>query len=278
VPAAGGQGDPARIPEPAAGRAGADLDFLTSRLPPPERWAYFLDLDGTLVDLAPRPDAVSAEAGLEAMLQRLEWRAAGALAIVTGRAVGFVDGLFPNREFVVAGLHGAELRMPRRGHAGPAVPAGAADPPGYAAARANARNGAARVPGLLFEDKGAAFALHYRNAPDAEPIVRRIMDEASAEAGADYRLRPGKYVLELGPAAGDKGAAVRSLMERSPFRGRFPFAAGDDLTDEAMFRAVNAMGGLSVRIGPLSELSGSVATAGVSTAAGFREWMRTLAE
>ena len=239
----------------------------------PAGWALFLDLDGTLLDLAATPGAVRAEAGLADTLAALERLTSGALAVVTGRTVGFVDGLFPGRCLTVAGLHGAELR-PSPALAG-LVAASAAAPTGAAfrAARDGARQAARHLPGVLFEDKARAFALHYRQAPEQRAAVTRIMEAARRRAGPGHLLRMGKCVIELDPAGADKGAAVRNLMALRPFHGRYPVAAGDDLTDEAMFRAVNAMGGLSLRVGPPETLARSAAVAGAATPAAFRAWL-----
>lgn len=209
-------------------------------------WAWFLDLDGTLIDLAPRPGDVVCPPGLTATLAALDAGAAGALAIVTGRSADFAAALLGTRAFTIAGLHGAEIRLGAR-LGGGQLTAAPARPPAPAADHAAAA--ARAMPGVIFEDKGAAFALHFRLAPRMETRVAQAMDEALALAGAGYRLRPGKAVVELCPANADKGAALRRLMRHPAFRARRPFAAGDDLTDEAMFAAAEDLGGLSLRIG-----------------------------
>lgn len=250
---------------------------LPSPAPAPSTWALFLDLDGTLLDLAPTPEAARPVAGLVQTLAALERMTDGALALVTGRAVGFVDQLFPGRQFTVAGLHGATLRPSPLLRA--ALPDGAdtaEDDPALDAARDRVRHQAQSLPGVLFEDKGRAFALHYRQAPDCRDAVTALMQAAAQAVGAGYLLRPGKCVLELCPAGQDKGSAVGNLMRFQPFQGRYPVAAGDDLTDEAMFRAVNAMGGHSVRVGPPQALAQSAALTAMDTPAAFRRWLKGL--
>lgn len=243
-------------------------------LPPLSRWALFLDLDGTLLDLQPTPDAVRPAEGLAETLAALERITSGALALVTGRTVAFADGLFPGHSFTIAGLHGAELRpAPGLGlPPDPAPPAG----PDFCAAREMARALAPTLPGVIFEDKGRAFALHYRLAPAAQDEVARIMQAAAQRAGRGWRLRAGKCVLELCPSGEDKGTAVRNLMRFQPFSDRTPVAAGDDLTDEAMFKAVNALGGLSVRVGPAEGLRDSAALTGIASPGAFRSWLEGL--
>lgn len=214
-------------------------------LPDWHAWAFFLDLDGTLIDLAPRPQDVVCPPGLPATLAALEERLGGALAIVTGRPADFAAGLL-GAPFTIAGLHGAEIRQGARLGGGQLATA-----PGHrlAPAARYLAAAAARMEGVVFEDKGAAIALHFRLAPQHEPQVERAMAEALALAGAGYRLQHGKAVAELCPAGSDKGQALHQLMTRVPFRGRRPLAVGDDLTDEAMFAAAHALGGLSLRIG-----------------------------
>lgn len=244
-------------------------------LPPPEQWALFLDLDGTLLDLAATPDAVRPEDGLEGVLTALEARTSGALAIVTGRPVPFVDGLFPGHRFTAAGLHGAEFRPGPALSVAPPMTGPQSDPV-FAALRDLVRQQAARLPGVIFEDKGRAFALHTRLAPEHAAEVATIMQSAADRAGPGWQLRPGKCVIELCPAGHDKGQILRNLMSLPPFLGRYPVAVGDDLTDEAMFGAANALGGLSLRIGPAGELAKSAAVAGLPSPAAFRTWIRRL--
>ncbi|ARO13448.1 trehalose 6-phosphate phosphatase [Ketogulonicigenium robustum] len=245
------------------------IDASASVAPHPADWAFFLDLDGTLLDLAEAPDAVRPADDLQHVLTTLEAASGGALAIVTGRAVSFVDQLFAGHSFTVAGLHGAQLRLQGQG-----APAIAARPAGFVAGARLAR--AAAQNGVLFEDKGDAFALHYRQAPAAAKDVHAVMTRAQQLAGADYKLRPGKFVVELAPARQDKGDALRHLMTLAPFLGRRPFAAGDDVTDEAMFKAARDLGGFGLRVGARADLAGSAAAMGLPNAAAFRHWIRSL--
>ncbi|SIP88659.1 trehalose 6-phosphatase [Paracoccus thiocyanatus] len=232
-------------------------------------WAFFLDLDGTLLDLAHTPEAVVVAPGLRQTLARLDAATGGALAIVTGRSVGFAESLFPGQPLTLAGLHGAEMRL-RQDHSALSEQP---PPPSYAKAREMAQRAAQFLAGVLFEDKGAGFALHYRLAPDHAQAVARIMAQAAGLAGPAYALRPGKAVVELGPADANKGRAVKALMDMPPFLGRRPFAAGDDVTDEDMFRAVNGRGGLSMLVGSQAQFSRSAALSRLEEPADFRRWL-----
>ena len=247
----------------------ADSDIL----PPPPRadvsmLALFVDVDGTLLDIAARPDAVVVEPSLRATLRRLHARLGGALAVLSGRPLREVDALLGLDDASGAGLHGVELRAP--GGAGLALPVadGRLDP-----VRVRASAAAAAIPGLLVEDKGAAIALHYRAVPEAEIDARRAAMDLLDLAGADYELVQGNAVIELKPCHADKGTALATLMRIAPFAGRTPWMIGDDVTDEDAFAETNALGGVSVIVGTRRPTRARCALAGPAAA---RAWMAAL--
>jgi trehalose 6-phosphate phosphatase len=208
----------------------------------PGGWAVFLDVDGTLIDIAPTPNSVAVPPSLPDDLVKLERITGGALALVTGRGIDFVDQLFAPHRFAIAGLHGAE----RRESDGQTIRA--PEDPAFPTVKAALRQWVAPVTDVGFEDKGAAVALHYRQAPLAADTVAHFMDKALAMAGPAYSLQLGKMVIELRPRA-DKGEALTHFMQGKAFKGRRPIVFGDDATDESMFETVNELGGLSVKIG-----------------------------
>ncbi|MCE6968557.1 trehalose-phosphatase [Cereibacter sphaeroides] len=217
--------------------------FLRSALrDSPGEWALFLDIDGTLVDIAAQPHDVRIEPGLPRHLLSLAGRLGGALALVTGRRVDWIDANFGPHLFPAAGLHGVE----RRRASGELDRA--ALTPALNALRKDLGRRTARMPGVLLEDKVAAVALHYRQAPEREPDVRAMMDMALKVMGKGWALQHGKMVVELRPASASKGTAVEAFLAEPPFAGRKPLAVGDDVTDEEMFRVANDRGGASVRI------------------------------
>lgn len=209
---------------------------------PADDWALFLDVDGCLLDLADTPGAVSVPPRLRATLASLSRRLDGALALVSGRSLAVIDALFSPLQLPAAGLHGLELRSATlRQPPPPRSPA--------LAAIIEEANGVARDwPGVVIEDKGAALGLHWRAAPGAKEVLREFA-EAALPRLPGYRLQPGNQVVELRPADGDKGAAISALLGQPPFRGRTAVFAGDDITDEAGFAAVNARAGISVLVG-----------------------------
>ncbi|MCC6211951.1 MAG: trehalose-phosphatase [Burkholderiales bacterium] len=216
------------------------------RMPPfaPD-WAFFLDVDGTLLEFAPHPQEVRVGADLVGLLGRLQAAAGGALALVSGRSVEDVDRLFAPCAFPVAGQHGTERR--------------AADgsvhrhrPPleGLGRAAAELVRLTAAHGGLVFENKGMAFALHYRLAPALRALAEREMRAIAAALGDAFELQTGKFVVEIKPSGKDKGSAIAEFGAEAPFAGRRPVFIGDDLTDEPGFEVVNRAGGYSVKVGP----------------------------
>ena len=204
--------------------------------------ALFLDVDGTLLHIAARPQDVRVDDALLAVIVRLHARLEGALAVVSGRPVRELDALLAPLVLPCAGQHGVERRDAQGALHTCAAPAPAA------AARQLASFAAAH-PGLIFEDKGASLAVHYRLVPALEDRVRAEMTALAAALGPAVQLLEGKMVFELKPAGLDKGVAIARFMSEAPFHGRLPVFVGDDLTDEYGFAEVNRLGGCSVKVG-----------------------------
>lgn len=206
--------------------------------------AYFFDLDGTLVELTSVPTGVEADATLRRLITELAVLADGAVAIITGRPIADIDRLFPDIRLPVAGQHGSE----RRNALGQVV-RHATSPHGLALARSMLQVVVARHPALLLEDKGLSIALHYRQAPLLAGFAHRTMREIQRTAGDAFCVQAGKRVVELKPAGRDKGMAITEFMAEIPFHGRVPVFIGDDVTDEHGFAVVNALEGLSIKVG-----------------------------
>ena len=206
--------------------------------------ALFLDIDGTLVELAPRPGDIDVPAALLDTLTRLHAHLGGAAMLVTGRALADVDVLFAPLRLPAAGVHGAEWRRIVDGPIEQRFDGAADLRPVVAAFEAFA----AADPGLIVEDKAAAVTLHYRAAPAYGAAARAVAEAAAAGAGVE--LLAGKMMFEIKLRATTKGTIVDEIMRDPLFAGRQPLFVGDDVTDEAGFAAVNARGGISVRVGP----------------------------
>lgn len=211
---------------------------------PEHNLALFLDIDGTLLEIAPTPDAVVVPAALRNTLRLAAEREGGALALVSGRSLAAIDRLFSPLVLPAAGLHGAERRDAEGRVTRPSVDRRTLD--GAREALAGLVN---RHAGLLLEDKGPCLALHFRAAPQSEADVHAQMIEIARGLGDSFALRKGKYVFELAPSGASKRSAVEAFMREAPFAGRVPVFIGDDITDEDGFAAANALGGCSVRVG-----------------------------
>jgi trehalose 6-phosphate phosphatase len=206
--------------------------------------AFLLDIDGTLLDLAPSPRQVWVPTGLRRTLTRLADLTGGAVALVSGRSLNEIDLIFSPLQLAAIGVHGAEMRV-----SGEAEVQSRTSPLSKALKRRLATV-AELGPGILVEDKGYSLALHYRLAPDKGPevlaAVRTICADAASEA---VEILPGKLVVDIKPAATNKGEAVLDLMQCSPFAGRRPIFIGDDTTDLTVFGVIPKLGGQSYSVG-----------------------------
>lgn len=212
---------------------------------PSLQWAYFLDVDGTLIHIADRPEAVVVEQTLLDLIKNLSMACGGALALVSGRMISDLLGSMGMPALPMAGLHGLE----RRDSAGRRT-SHAAAPAAKAAILTALEPVMARHPALLLEDKDLTVALHYRQAPQLASYVHQLMRRLARESGPGLELQCGKRVVEIKPAGVDKGSAVCDFLTEKPFKGRRPVFIGDDLNDEHAFAAVNRLDGISVKVGP----------------------------
>ena len=228
----------------SAGLSGPELPPPPPLSDPASRWALFLDADGVLLEIVARPELARATPAVIDALGACQKALGGAVALVSGRPIAQLKQLFAPLDLAWAGLHGLEWMVPggspqslgpADGHIGQIKPA--------AAAFANAH------PGVLVEDKGRTLALHTRGAPEHAAATAALAHDLAAQLGSGYEVMSGKRVIEIKPAGVNKGSAVAALSAIPPFAGRTPVFAGDDVTDEAGFAAVEARGGIAVRVG-----------------------------
>jgi trehalose 6-phosphate phosphatase len=240
---------------------------------PGERWALFLDVDGTLVPIAATPEAARPDPALLPLLERLRRGCDEALALISGRSLASLDSLFAPLRLAAAGLHGWERRRPDGALAPQPAPTGL-----LARLRPRLAAYASRRPGVLLEDKGGSLALHYRQAPERGAALLRFVRRLAADEPDIHVLR-GRKVIELQPRGVDKGMAIEAFLGEPPFAGRRPIFAGDDTTDEYGFGAVNGRGGISLRVADAETRGRS--TCARHTLSGtdeLRRWLCALAE
>jgi len=207
-------------------------------------WAFFLDIDGTLLEIAATPQAVHPGRADTKLVAALYEKTGGALALVSGRPLAKIDELFSPLRLPAAGQHGVERRDARSKVYHTSLQADV-----LARAAQQISDFAGRHTGLVFEHKGYSMALHYRLAPRLGAAAHAVVREAARTVGEGVEVQRGKMVAELKPAGHDKGRAIEAFMRERPFAGRVPVFLGDDLTDEHGFRVVDRLGGHSIKVG-----------------------------
>lgn len=211
-------------------------------LPLLSRMALFLDLDGTLAEIAPTPQAVTPLARRTRLVRRASQLLGGRLAVVSGRPIREIDHILEGAAPAAAGLHGLERRDDTGAFSAPAPH------PGLAEARRELEAFVLGRKGLFLEDKKLSLALHFRLAPDVARQARTLVQMVAEQTG--LLSLEGDCVAELRPPGANKGDALVAFMRQPPFKGAVPVFVGDDITDEDGFRAARLAGGAGVLVGP----------------------------
>ena len=241
--------DLAEIPlqdnRPMEGVAAKAVASPRSLIPHLGRMALLLDIDGTLLDLAPTPREVWVPPDLAVTLNRLMERTEGALALVSGRSLNDIDLIFAPEQFPIVGGHGAEMRL-----SGDSEAVATHAPPMDQELKRRLAAVAKLSPGILLEDKGYSLALHYRLAPHAEKAIYEAVSLIRADLpNAPIEVLPGKCVCEIKHSGFTKASGVRELMTHEPFKGRRPLFIGDDVTDESVFAIMPDYDGFAFSVG-----------------------------
>jgi trehalose 6-phosphate phosphatase len=218
--------------------------FLAGSAEVLSRYCLFLDVDGTLIEFNDDPIAVNRSTELVTLLQCVSNVLGGAVALVSGRSLDYLDLMFSPLRLAAAGIHGIERRDARAVIHRKAVNARALDPVRLLLSKFTAAN-----PGVLLEDKSSTVALHFRRVPALVSECRQLVYGAVAELVPHYQVQEGSMVLEIKPAGISKATAIEEFLLEPPFTGRIPIAVGDDLSDCEAFAAVHRHGGLSVAVG-----------------------------
>ena len=230
-------------------------------------WCLFLDVDGTLIEFTDTPLETQADSKIKALLAEVAERLGGALALVSGRSIEYLDALFEPLRLPVAGLHGVQRRGATGVVHGPGDTDAQLDLPRRAIKALVAAN-----PGTSLEDKGRTIAIHYRLSPRSEHILRDSLAIIAAPLGTRYHIQDGNMVLEIKPSGYTKATAIAAFLAEPPFSGRMPVFVGDDLTDQDGFRVVEEKGGISIAVG--NRVRGQY---NVENAAAVRQWLQGIA-
>jgi trehalose-phosphatase len=219
--------------------------------------ALFLDYDGTLSPIAPRPELARLPAPTREAVLRLAEHFP--VAILSGRGREDVEALVGLENVYYAGSHGFDIAGPPLAEGGPPLrhEVGEGIPQRIEQAAAALRErleggeGGGRIEGVLVEPKRFAVAVHYRLVDEAEvPRVERAVDAVLASF-PDLRKALGKKVFELRPDLDwDKGKALLWFLETLGRTGAVPIYLGDDVTDEDAFRAItqDRIGGIGILV------------------------------
>src|ERR1700744_2087751 len=230
---------------PAENQSPETVPVPASLVPHLSETAILLDIDGTLLDLAPTPREVWVPPGLSETLNGLLERTSGALALVSGRSLNDIDLIFAPKQYPAVGGNGAKMRLTNDAEA-----VAAHAPPMDKELKLRLAAIAKLSPGILLEDKGYSLALPYRLAPHAEKAIYEAVSLIRADLpNAPIEVLPGKSVCELKHSGFTKATGVKELMTHEPFKGRRPLFIGDDVTDETVFAIMPDMNGLAFSVG-----------------------------
>jgi len=234
---------------------------------PTSPWCLFLDVDGTLLEIAATPDKVRVDADLVELLRRLQAVSEGAVALISGRPIAELDVLFAPLQLAAGGVHGFERRDTQGQYFRPAFVAATLQH-----LKSELTELARSLHGVLLEDKKYAFALHYRQAPHLEETLRLRLAKLTAASSPAFELLDGDHVVEIKPVEHNKATAVEAFMQEAPFADRTPIFIGDDTTDLDGFAAVKRFNGLAIGVG--SRVTTEAHLAGPTE---VRAWLSALA-
>jgi len=231
-----------------------------------ERSALFVDFDGTLVAIAPRPQDVHVAPWVVPALRQVQRTLGGALAVLSGRPIEQIDALLKPLQLAAAGVHGVQRRAAdgrRWAHT--------AEPPAIVAKAVHALG--QHHPELLIEKKPSSLAVHYRAAPELETICRTTLVTA-LQGQTAWVMLAGHAVFEVKPRGLNKASALRAFLAEPPFTGRVPIVVGDDVTDEDAFAAALEAGGHAIKVGP----GATIARSRLSDPAAVCRWLTASAD
>ncbi|CUH13074.1 Trehalose-6-phosphate phosphatase [Jannaschia seosinensis] len=213
-------------------------------LPPHDEVALLLDFDGTLVEIAERPDAIEVTDACRDVLHRAYEKLDGRVALVSGRTIADLEKFLPDFEGPLIGTHGAEFRRAK----GAEVERIEFDHDMVAHLTRLVDDFAVLRPEFLVEHKPSGVVLHYRQAEVYGALALNFMDSL-AHAADGFRLQSALMAYEIKPETVGKDIALERLLSEPPFAGKTPVYAGDDLTDEPALDLAQKRGGTAIKIG-----------------------------
>ena len=202
----------------------------------------FLDIDGTISEFHPDPDKSIIQPEIINILENLQQYIQ--LILVTGRSILQAQRLIHPLQWNIAGSHGLELI-----YQADLKTLISLNKPQLQALKQYIQEQAVQIPDLRIEVKDYSVALHFREHPQLEDRVHAFALECLNQF-SDFELKAGKYVFELVPKGANKGSAIQQIIQQYHLTDHYPMFIGDDLTDEAGFKVINALHGCSIKVGP----------------------------
>jgi trehalose 6-phosphate phosphatase len=217
-------------------------------LPRARKLLLLLDYDGTLVEIASRPELARPTPDLIRIISRLLAAPDLTVMLVSGRPLADLRSLLPIPGLNYLGSHGAEGLIEDN----PFILTTYCD---CGEEREDLRQQLFRclgeLPGWWLETKPCGFALHYRQATlEAERAIMAALEPWLEEVNRSSRhqLLCGTKTVEILPIGVSKGAAIRGISVLPGFLEHFPIYLGDDVTDETAFQALQGRG-LTIKVG-----------------------------
>jgi len=201
----------------------------------------FLDIDGTISEFHPDPDKSIIHPEIINILKNLQQYIQ--LILVTGRSILQAQKLIHPLQWNIAGSHGLELI-----YQADLKTLISLNKPQLQALKQYIQEQAVQIPDLRIEVKDYSVALHFREHPQLEDRVHAFALECLNQF-SDFELKAGKYVFELVPKGANKGSAIQQIIQQYHLTDHYHMFIGDDLTDEAGFKVINALHGCSIKVG-----------------------------
>ena len=219
----------------------ARWDHIVQRIREKKRLVFFLDFDGTLVRIAPMPDAVCMEDGTRQVLRKLATHRNVTVAVVSGRQRAELRHYIGIDKVKYMGLYGWESSGKKR------VPFSVRVT--LARTLVELLTELSAYPGVWIEPKRNTFSVHLKGTSgETQRRVREILKKRVALLRDTLQMMTNLRDVEVAPLSiGDKGAAVRKFLDEPAMRGALPIYFGDDLSDEPAFAA--ARKGISILVG-----------------------------